>query len=142
MESRSGVRQAQRGSLWTLALQCIRALMRDGGGGGGEAELPLEHPRRAFNHYQLSRVELLAQLLDACSERFLHRELPAPAPGASPALVGLVRALVGAPPQLHHLRLLADFLLLMHQVAFVLSPRPTLARFYCTGPMPSSVKLY
>lgn len=49
-------------------------------------------------------------------ERFLNSERPALGQQTSLALVALVRALLGHPPLLAHLALLADFLLLMHQV--------------------------
>lgn len=54
MEGASGARVRQRGSLWALALCCMRVLLR------------AEHPRRAFNHYQMSRRDLMQHLLLAC----------------------------------------------------------------------------
>lgn len=49
-------------------------------------------------------------------ERFLNSECGPLDPVASAALVDVVRGLIGAPPLLHRLALLCDFLLLMHQV--------------------------
>lgn len=54
VETGGAGRQARSGSLWALALCCARALLQ------------AEHPRRAFNHYQMSRVDLLRHLLVAC----------------------------------------------------------------------------
>lgn len=51
---RGGVRRMERGSLWALLLRCARTLLGD------------EHPRRAFNHCQMGRVDLLRHLLVAC----------------------------------------------------------------------------
>lgn len=56
-------RPARQGSLWALALCCARALLADGDGDG---DAQADHPRRAFNHYQMSRVDLLRHLLVAC----------------------------------------------------------------------------
>lgn len=50
----------------------------------------------------------------ALQERVLSAE--GGPPDAGLGLVALARALLAAPPQLHRLKLLADFLLLMHQV--------------------------
>lgn len=60
VEGGAGVRRAGRGSLWALALAAARALLRDGLGAHAE------HPRRAFNLYQMGRVDLLRHLLVAC----------------------------------------------------------------------------
>ncbi|KAJ8731033.1 hypothetical protein PYW08_002446 [Mythimna loreyi] len=117
VENSSGTREVQRGSAWALALCCVRALLRD------------SHPRRAFNHYQMNRTGLLNHLLLACKERFLNSECGPLDAVASSALVEVVRGLVGAPPLLHRLALLCDFLLLMHQASdtFVTHSR---ANFY------------
>ncbi|KAJ8721733.1 hypothetical protein PYW07_002508 [Mythimna separata] len=117
VESSNGTRSVQRGSAWALALCAVRALLRD------------QHPRRAFNHYQMNRTGLLNHLLLACKERFLNSECGPLDAVASSALVEVVRGLVGAPPLLHRLALLCDFLLLMHQASdtFVTHSR---ANFY------------
>ncbi|KAM3959590.1 LOW QUALITY PROTEIN: lysosomal-trafficking regulator mauve [Aphomia sociella] len=62
-------------------------------------------------------------------ERYLNSECGPLEEGASESLVQLVRALLGAPPQLAQLAHLADFLLLMHQASdtFVTHSR---ANFY------------
>lgn len=101
----------QRGSLWALALRCAGALVRD--------------DARAFNRLQAGRAELLRHLLLALQERLLGAER-APTRGAGEALLALVRALMGAPPDLRRLKLLADFLLLVHQVSRSDLPRFTL----------------
>lgn len=44
----------ERGSGWALALRCCCVLLRPA------------HPRRAFNRYQMARLDLLGQLLLAC----------------------------------------------------------------------------
>ncbi|XP_052739535.1 lysosomal-trafficking regulator isoform X2 [Bicyclus anynana] len=93
------------GSPWELALAALGALLHPA------------HPRLRYNHYQASRVDLLRHLLLACKERFLNSERPAFGQETSVALVALVRALLGHPPLLCHLALLADFLLLMHQAS-------------------------
>ncbi|CAB3250851.1 unnamed protein product [Arctia plantaginis] len=115
--SSSGCRSAQRGSAWALALCCVRALLRD------------SHPRRAFNHHQMERLDLLRHLLLACKERFLNSKCGPLDPVASSSLVEVVRGLVGAPPLLQRLAMLCDFLLLMHQASdtFVTHSR---ANFY------------
>nr|XP_026501323.1 lysosomal-trafficking regulator isoform X3 [Vanessa tameamea] len=107
----------QRGSAWLLALAALGALLRPA------------HPHAAFNHYQACRVDLLRHLLHACKERFLNSSRPALGGAASARLVSLLRALLGSPPPLPHLALLADFLLLMHQASdtFVTHSR---ANFY------------
>ncbi|KAJ2949921.1 hypothetical protein O0L34_g11239 [Tuta absoluta] len=112
-----GGRTQERGSLWALTLCCLQVLVRD------------EHPRRSFNQYQLTRARLLQGLLSACKERFLNSECGPLEPAASTSLVQLVRGLMGSPPQLERLVLLADFLLLMHQASdtFVTHSR---ANFY------------
>lgn len=117
VETSAGSREIQRGTAWALTLCCIRALLRD------------SHPRRAFNHYQMNRLNLLNHLLLACKERFLNSKCGPLDPVASGSLVEVVRGLVGAPPLLHRLALLCDFLLLMHQASdtFVTHSR---ANFY------------
>lgn len=142
---RGGGRLRQRGSAWALALCCLRALLRDA------------HPRRAFNHYQMSRVALLDHLLLACKvptprhvsrnatragclntnvvgvqERFLNSSCGALGGAASSGLVEVVRGLLGAPPLLHRLALLCDFLLLMHQVRY----HATMRRAGDSSPLP------
>ncbi|KAF9805732.1 hypothetical protein SFRURICE_009364 [Spodoptera frugiperda] len=127
----AGTREPQRGSGLALVLAAVRALLRT------------RHPRRAFNHYQMTRTSLLDHLLRACKEcllgvvssvctfqeRFLNSECGPLDPVASAALVDVVRGLIGAPPLLHRLALLCDFLLLMHQASdtFVTHSR---ANFY------------
>ncbi|KAH9642066.1 hypothetical protein HF086_007186 [Spodoptera exigua] len=112
-----GAREMVRGSGLALVLACVRALLRP------------QHPRRAFNHYQMTRTSLLDHLLRACKERFLNSDCGPLDPVASTALVDVVRGLIGAPPLLHRLALLCDFLLLMHQASdtFVTHSR---ANFY------------
>ncbi|CAH2107926.1 unnamed protein product [Euphydryas editha] len=107
----------QRGSAWLLALAALGALLAPA------------HPHRAFNYYQACRVDLLRHLLHACKERFLNSSRAALSDACSARLVALIRALLGAPPPLPHLALLADFLLLMHQASdtFVTHSR---ANFY------------
>lgn len=52
-------------------------------------------------------------------ERFLNSECLPLSAATSNNLVELVRGLVGSPPLLHHIALLTDFLLLMHQVIVI-----------------------
>ncbi|CAK1549285.1 unnamed protein product [Leptosia nina] len=75
-----------RGTVWSLALSAMRALLR------------AEHPRRAFNAYQAARVPLLRHLLLACKERFLNSDSEPLSEHGSNTLVLLVRALLDAPP--------------------------------------------
>ncbi|KAL0880570.1 hypothetical protein ABMA27_001801 [Loxostege sticticalis] len=107
----------EQGSAWALSLACCVSLLRP------------THPRRRFNHYQFARVDLLRHLLVACKERFLNSECLPLSAATSNNLVELVRGLVGSPPLLHHIALLTDFLLLMHQASdtFVTHSR---ANFY------------
>ncbi|KAJ0175382.1 hypothetical protein K1T71_008541 [Dendrolimus kikuchii] len=112
-----GCRRVERGCCWALLLRCVGELLGHG------------HPRRAFNHYQMTRRGLLTHLLLACKERFLNSECGPLDPSASSTLVEVVRGLMGTPPLLHKVALLCDFLLLMHQASdtFVTHSR---ANFY------------
>ncbi|XP_060803751.1 lysosomal-trafficking regulator [Amyelois transitella] len=118
----TGVRSS--GSAWALTLHCICLLLRD------------EHPRRAFNHYQMNRVDLLGALLLACKERYLSTECEPMEQSCSSFLVRAARGLLHPAPALQRLTTLADFLLLMHQASdtfvthsranfyFLLTPEP------------------
>lgn len=55
----AGTREPQRGSGLALVLAAVRALLRT------------RHPRRAFNHYQMTRTSLLDHLLRACKVTLL-----------------------------------------------------------------------
>ncbi|XP_053613102.1 lysosomal-trafficking regulator isoform X2 [Plodia interpunctella] len=102
-----------QGSAWALTLYCICILLRD------------DHPRRAFNLYQMNRVDLLAALLLACKEHYLSSDREPMEPSASMWLVQAARGLL----QPHGLPTIADFLLLQHQASdtFVTHSR---ANFY------------
>lgn len=96
-----------RGSCWSLCLSCVCSLLH------------ARHRHASFNGGQAARAALLHRLLTACRERLLVGTRPALSAADSTALVGAVRALLAAPgpsAALPPLALLADFLLLMHQV--------------------------
>ncbi|XP_050669610.1 lysosomal-trafficking regulator-like [Leptidea sinapis] len=103
-ESAAGRRRV-RGSCVGVVLAALRALLR------------AAHPRRAFNAAHAAAAHTLRHLLDACKERFLNTESGPLSEECSNTLVDVTRALLGSPPLLGDVALLADFLLLMHQAS-------------------------
>ncbi|KAK9508246.1 hypothetical protein O3M35_007946 [Rhynocoris fuscipes] len=111
------------GAPLALFLKCLLALLKD------------DHPFREFNAAQLNRANALEALLEFCKGRQvesssrLDQELCV-------SLVDVIRGLMTAPPQLHHVTAVADYLLLAHpahatyishsraSLYFVLPPRP------------------
>ncbi|XP_046418983.1 lysosomal-trafficking regulator isoform X1 [Neodiprion fabricii] len=87
-------------------LQALLVLLRD------------QHSQREFNATQLNRVDIVNTLLTLCKEHFMYEDL-----GASldttvgTAIVELVQALMGAPPELPRLIAITDYLVLVHQAS-------------------------
>ncbi|XP_014251875.1 lysosomal-trafficking regulator isoform X2 [Cimex lectularius] len=91
-----------------------------------------DHPYREFNSNQLNRAEALDALLYFCKERLVE-DIGKLDSSVCASLVEVIRGLMTAPPQLHHLTVLADYLLLAQasyisfarsSLYFVLPPRP------------------
>lgn len=89
-----------------LFLQALLMLLRD------------QHSQREFNASQLNRVGLVETILFICKEHFMYEELGALLDsGTGNAVVELVRALMGAPPEFAHLVAITDYLVLVHQAS-------------------------
>ncbi|XP_078037136.1 lysosomal-trafficking regulator mauve isoform X2 [Augochlora pura] len=89
-----------------LLLQALLLLLRD------------QHSQREFNASQLNRVEIVDTILTLCKEHFLYEELGAVIDSrTATAVVELIRALMGAPPEFAHLVAITDFLVLVHQAS-------------------------
>ncbi|KZC14096.1 Lysosomal-trafficking regulator, partial [Dufourea novaeangliae] len=89
-----------------LLLQALLLLLRD------------QHSQREFNASQLNRVEIVDTILTLCKEHFLYEELGAALNSSTgTAVVELIRALMGAPPEFAHLVAITDFLVLVHQAS-------------------------
>nr|XP_031829347.1 lysosomal-trafficking regulator isoform X2 [Nomia melanderi] len=90
----------------SLLLQAMLLLLRD------------QHSQREFNASQLNRVEIVDTILTLCKEHFLYEELGAVIDSSTgTAVVELIRALMGAPPEFAHLVAITDFLVLVHQAS-------------------------
>ncbi|XP_076239225.1 lysosomal-trafficking regulator mauve [Calliopsis andreniformis] len=89
-----------------LLLQALLLLLRD------------QHSQREFNASQLNRVGIVDTILTICKEHFLYEELGAVLDYATgTAVVELIRALMGAPPEFAHLVAITDYLVLVHQAS-------------------------
>ncbi|XP_015121948.1 lysosomal-trafficking regulator [Diachasma alloeum] len=91
-----------------LFLQAILVLLRD------------QHSQREFNAAQFNRVDIVETILLLCKEHFMYedcyeRTLLDPTSGT--AVVELIRALMGAPPEFSHLVAITDYLILVHQAS-------------------------
>ncbi|XP_073990723.1 lysosomal-trafficking regulator mauve isoform X4 [Rhodnius prolixus] len=111
------------GSPLALLLRSLLALLRD------------DHPFREFNAAQLNRANALEAILEFCKGRQIESSTKLDQQLCG-ALVDVIRGLMTAPPQLHHVTAVADYLLLAHpahatyishartSIYFVLPPRP------------------
>ncbi|XP_076673285.1 lysosomal-trafficking regulator mauve isoform X3 [Andrena cerasifolii] len=89
-----------------LLLQALLLLLRD------------QHSQREFNASQLNRVRIVDTILTICKEHFLYEELGAVLDSSTgTAVVELIRALMGAPPEFAHLVAITDYLVLVHQAS-------------------------
>ncbi|XP_054002539.1 lysosomal-trafficking regulator isoform X2 [Hylaeus anthracinus] len=89
-----------------LLLQALLMLLRD------------QHSQREFNASQLNRVEIVDTILTLCKEHFMYEELGAVVDSSTgTAVVELIRALMGAPPEFAHLVAITDYLVLVHQAS-------------------------
>ncbi|XP_026675054.1 lysosomal-trafficking regulator isoform X2 [Ceratina calcarata] len=89
-----------------LLLQALLLLLRD------------QHSQREFNASQLNRVGIVDMVLTLCKEHFMYEELGAVLDSATgTAVVELIRALMGAPPEFAHLVAITDYLVLVHQAS-------------------------
>lgn len=87
-------------------LQALLVLLRD------------QHSQREFNASQLNRVGIVGQLLTLCKEHFLYEDVGASIESTvGTAVVELVQALMGAPPEFAHLVAVTDYLVLVHQAS-------------------------
>ncbi|XP_046739127.1 lysosomal-trafficking regulator isoform X3 [Diprion similis] len=87
-------------------LQALLVLLRD------------QHSQREFNATQLNRVDIVDTLLTLCKEHFMYEDLGASLDTAvGTAVVELVQALMGAPPEFPHLVAITDYLVLVHQAS-------------------------
>ncbi|XP_076629359.1 lysosomal-trafficking regulator mauve isoform X2 [Colletes latitarsis] len=89
-----------------LLLQALLLLLRD------------QHSQREFNAAQLNRAEIVDTILTLCKEHFMYEELGAVLDSSTgTAVVELIRALMGAPPEFAHLVAITDYLVLVHQAS-------------------------
>ncbi|XP_076389629.1 lysosomal-trafficking regulator mauve isoform X1 [Megachile rotundata] len=89
-----------------LLLQALLLLLRD------------QHSQREFNASQLNRVGIVDTILTLCKEHFMYEELGAVLDSTTgSAVVELIRALMGAPPEFAHLVAITDYLVLVHQAS-------------------------
>ncbi|XP_033229888.1 lysosomal-trafficking regulator isoform X2 [Belonocnema kinseyi] len=89
-----------------LLLQSLLLLLRD------------QHSQREFNASQLNRIGFVDTILTLCKEYFMYEDLEALLdPTTGNAIVELVRALMGAPPEFAHLVAITDYLILVHQAS-------------------------
>ncbi|XP_012252611.2 lysosomal-trafficking regulator [Athalia rosae] len=87
-------------------LQALLVLLRD------------QHSQREFNASQLNRVGTVDTLLTLCKEHFMCEDLGASLDNTvGTAVVELVQALMGAPPEFAHLVAVTDYLVLVHQAS-------------------------
>ncbi|XP_020281501.1 lysosomal-trafficking regulator isoform X2 [Pseudomyrmex gracilis] len=93
----------------SLLLQALLFLLRD------------QHSQREFNASQLNRVGIVNTILTMCKEHFMYElndEVNAMLDSnIATAIVELIRALMGAPPELSHLIAITDYLVLVHQAS-------------------------
>ncbi|XP_011144679.1 lysosomal-trafficking regulator isoform X1 [Harpegnathos saltator] len=88
-----------------LLLQALLLLLRD------------QHSQREFNASQLNRVGIVDTVLTLCKEH-VYEDLGAILdPSTGTAVVELVRALMGAPPEFAHLVAITDYLVVVHQAS-------------------------
>ncbi|XP_014468102.1 PREDICTED: lysosomal-trafficking regulator isoform X2 [Dinoponera quadriceps] len=88
-----------------LLLQALLLLLRD------------QHSQREFNASQLNRVGIVDTILTLCKEH-VYEDLGAILdPSTGTAVVELVRALMGAPPEFAHLVAITDYLVVVHQAS-------------------------
>ncbi|XP_043270510.1 lysosomal-trafficking regulator isoform X2 [Venturia canescens] len=89
-----------------LFLQALLILLRD------------QHSQREFNSSQFNRVGIVETILMLCKEHFMYEDLGAVLdPTTGNAVVELIRALMGAPPEFAHLVAITDYLVLVHQAS-------------------------
>ncbi|CAL1677884.1 unnamed protein product [Lasius platythorax] len=92
-----------------LLLQTLLLLLRD------------QHSHREFNASQLNRVGIVDTILTLCKEHFMYEineEVNAVLDSNTGiAIVELMRALMGAPPEFAHLVAITDYLVLVHQAS-------------------------
>ncbi|XP_025074143.1 lysosomal-trafficking regulator [Pogonomyrmex barbatus] len=92
-----------------LLLQALLLLLRD------------QHSHREFNASQLNRVGIVDTILTLCKEHFMYEmheeESTVLDSNTGIAIVELMRALMGAPPEFAHLVAITDYLVLVHQAS-------------------------
>ncbi|XP_077276800.1 lysosomal-trafficking regulator mauve isoform X2 [Temnothorax americanus] len=92
-----------------LLLQAFLLLLRD------------QHSHREFNASQLNRVGIVDTILTLCKEHFMYEmheeENTTLDSNTGIAIVELMRALMGAPPEFAHLVAITDYLVLVHQAS-------------------------
>ncbi|XP_011866548.1 PREDICTED: lysosomal-trafficking regulator isoform X3 [Vollenhovia emeryi] len=92
-----------------LLLQALLLLLRD------------QHSHREFNASQLNRVGVVDTILTLCKEHFMYEmheeENTVLDSNTGIAIVELMRALMGAPPEFAHLVAITDYLVLVHQAS-------------------------
>ncbi|XP_036146533.1 lysosomal-trafficking regulator isoform X4 [Monomorium pharaonis] len=92
-----------------LLLQALLLLLRD------------QHSHREFNASQLNRVGIVDTILTLCKEHFMYEmheeESTILDSNTGIAIVELMRALMGAPPEFAHLVAITDYLVLVHQAS-------------------------
>ncbi|XP_033358417.1 lysosomal-trafficking regulator isoform X2 [Bombus vosnesenskii] len=89
-----------------LLLQALLLLLRD------------QHSQREFNATQLNRVGIVDTILTLCKEHFMYDEFGAVLDSSTgTAVVELIRALMGAPPEFAHIVAITDYLVLVHQAS-------------------------
>ncbi|KYN43656.1 Lysosomal-trafficking regulator [Trachymyrmex septentrionalis] len=92
-----------------LLLQALLLLLRD------------QHSHREFNASQLNRVGIVDTILTLCKEHFMYEiheeESTILSSNTGIAIVELMRALMGAPPEFAHLVAITDYLVLIHQAS-------------------------
>ncbi|XP_032666117.1 lysosomal-trafficking regulator isoform X3 [Odontomachus brunneus] len=88
-----------------LLLQALLLLLRD------------QHSQREFNASQLNRVGIVNTILTLCKEHVYEDQGAILDPSTGTAVVELVRALMGAPPEFAHLVAITDYLVVVHQAS-------------------------
>ncbi|XP_018058565.1 PREDICTED: lysosomal-trafficking regulator [Atta colombica] len=92
-----------------LLLQALLLLLRD------------QHSHREFNASQLNRVGIVDTILTLCKEHFMYEMHDEGSiilsSNTGIAIVELMRALMGAPPEFAHLVAITDYLVLIHQAS-------------------------